>query len=147
MKVYIASPFFNKEQLGFVIEIEDALDEIGVNYFSPRTEGVLINMSEQERKDRMKEIFDSNISHMKECEIVIANIDDRDIGVAFELGFQYAKKKAIFSISNNNYQINVMLKQSIMSHNTNIKGLMDNIKEFINGDELTMHDTITNDVT
>ena len=55
-KCYIASPFFTKSQLDTVKLIEKSLDNAGIKYFSPRSEGVLIEMTEEERKNKMKGI-------------------------------------------------------------------------------------------
>ncbi len=144
---YIASPFFNKEQLNTVKSIEKALDLARINYFSPRSEGVLIDMSDKERKKKFNDIYESNIEHMKGASFMIANIDDRDIGTAFEIGFMCSLRKPIFSYSGNDYQINIMLRQSVVAHNTNIDNLIVNLMEQIDDEPITIFDELTKDVT
>ena len=144
-KVYIASPFFTEEQIKTVEKIEIALEESGIDYFSPRSEGTLIDMSEEEREVAFGWIYKSNIVNMDQCNVMIANIDDRDLGVAYEIG--WFKFKPIFSFSNQNYQINVMLRQAVLTHNTDISNLVFNIKEYYEGKRVTRFDELTKDVT
>lgn len=154
MKIYIGSPFFTEEQLNTVKLIELALEESNIDYFSPRSEGILINMTPEEREKAFKDIYNSNIEHMNECNAMIANIDDRDLGTTFEIGWfscsDFLKKdqdRPIFSYSNHDYQINVMLRQSVLVHNTKIENLITNIKQYQNGEQLTIFDELTNNVT
>ena len=145
--VYIGSPFFSESQLNTVKSIENALDKANINYFSPRSEGILIEMNDIEREQKFKEIYESNIEHMNGASYMIANIDDRDIGTSFEIGFMHASKKPIFSFSGNNHQINIMLRQSVKTHNTNTDNLMRNIQQEINNESLTIFDELTKNVT
>ena len=156
-KVYIASPFFNKSQLNTVKEIEKALDFAGIDYFSPRSEGILLDMTDEEREKAFKGIYNSNVKNMNECNIMVANIDDRDLGTAYEIGwfsssdffsnYVDGKEKPIFSYSGNDYQINVMLKCSVLSHNTKIENLITNILEYKENKSITIFDELTKNVT
>ena len=91
MQVYIAAPFFNQGQLECVKVIEQLLDDSGISYFSPRAEGVLTQMTEAERVENMKAIFNSNIKNIKECPVMIAVTEGesgaRDTGTVFEVGY------------------------------------------------------------
>jgi len=146
-KCYIASPFFNKEQLDTVTEIEKALDNSGINYFSPRSEGVLIEMTDEERENKFKNIYNSNILHMEECNTMIAVIDDWDTGVCVEIGYYIKSAKAIFTYSANNYGLNVMVRQGVTSHNTKINNIITNIKQYIDCKSITIFDELTKKVT
>ena len=147
MKTYIAAPFFTKDQLDFVIELENAFDSVGLDFFSPRSEGLLVNMSKEEREQEFKNIYKSNISHMEECDIMIAVIDNWDTGVCVEIGYYTKSKKPIFTISNMDYGLNVMVREAIKSHNTNIDNLITNIIEYINIGEVTTFNELTKNVT
>ena len=116
MKVYIAAPFFNEEQLSVVKRIESYLRENGINFFSPRSEGTLVKMSPEERKAKMSELFQSNVNHMDWCTHCIAVIDDYDTGTVWEMGYLFATGKKIVSFSANYHGINVMLNESIQAH-------------------------------
>lgn len=119
--IYIASPFFNKEQLHFVRRIEDTLDAFERDFFSPRIEGVIKDMTADEKKTRMKEIFDSNIQHILDSDIIVAVIDDRDPGTMFEIGYAAALGIPIITLTQHDYQVNVMIKECTKGH---LKGLM-----------------------
>ena len=145
--VYLASPFFSESQLNTVKLIENSLDQAGINYFSPRSEGILIDMEPKAREKAFTKIYESNIDHMNQASILIANIDDRDLGTTFELGYMYGLGKPIFSFSNNDYQINIMLRNSVLCHNTNIDNLITNVNQYMNKEKLTIFDELTKDVT
>ena len=116
LRVYIAAPFFNEDQIKTVQEIEDLLGNNFIEYFSPRSEGTLKQMNNEDRRNKMGEVFESNISHMDWCTHAITVIDGYDKGVLFEMGYLYATKKKIISYTNNYQGINVMLNEAIESH-------------------------------
>ena len=118
--IYIASPFFNESQLEFVKRIEIALQDAGIKFFSPRSEGVLIEMSPSKKAKAAKKIYDSNVKHIEDCDILLAVIDDRDTGTMFEIGYAAALKKPVVTLTNFDYQVNVMIKQCSYAH---LKGL------------------------
>lgn len=121
IKVYIAAPFFNKEELDFVKEIESVFDVMGVDYFSPRKHGVVSEIEGEHRDAKMKRIYDLNIKGMRESTVMLAVIDNRDTGTMFEMGYytkmmEKAKERYMISITNKDYDINVMLRYSINGH-------------------------------
>lgn len=124
MKVYIAAPFFNPEQLKVVKEIESLLHDSSIEYFSPRSEGTLIEMTPEERSIYMKSMFQSNINHMDWATHVIAVIDNYDTGTVWEMGYCYANDKEIVTYSANYHGINVMLNESIKAHCVHILDLL-----------------------
>ena len=128
LKVYIAAPFFNLEQLEVVMKIELLLDEKGIEYFSPRSEGTLVKMSPEERKEHMGEMFRSNVDHMDWCTHCVAVIDDYDTGTVWEMGYLYATHKKIVTFSNNYHGINVMLNESIVFHCVAYPAIIDGLK-------------------
>ena len=116
-KVYIAGPFFNKEQLDAIMDIESACVRHGVKFFSPRIEGgVLKDMNEADRKDASDSVYDMNVNGVDDADAVIAIIDDFDPGTMFELGYAAKGGKNIITISNNNYGLNVMLSKPVRHH-------------------------------
>lgn len=116
MKVYIAAPFFNEEQLDVVKDIEGMLLTNRIEYFSPRSEGILKQMTDEERRSKMGKVFESNIGHMDWCTHAIVAIDGYDKGVLFEMGYLYATNKTMISYSNTYQGINVMLNEAIECH-------------------------------
>jgi len=119
--VYIAAPFFNAEQVKTVEDIERALETEGVKFFSPRSEGVLINHTPAERALHLERIYQSNIRHMMECNTMLAVIDGRDIGVMFEIGFFASKRlsekdNVLMTYTDQSFGLNVMIQQSVDAH-------------------------------
>ena len=121
--IYIAGPFFNEEQVELIEAIETCLDFNQLEYYSPRSEGVLMNMTPEEKKARMKYIFDKNIEMLNAADTVIAVIDNYDTGTVFEIGYAYAKGKRIITITDNYYGVNVMINECIVAHCTCVSQL------------------------
>ena len=112
MKVYIAAPFFNPAQLAIVEDIELQLKFHMIDFFSPRSEGVLVSMSPEEQKANHKRIYESNVRHMDECTHMVACVEYKDTGTIFEMGYFAAQKKPIVMFSSILLSVNVMLGQS-----------------------------------
>lgn len=115
-KIYIAAPFFNDAQLRVVEKIETYLAMREIEYFSPRSEGVIINMTPEQKANALSRIYESNVSHIKSCDKMIAVIDGMDKGVIFELGFAAALGKKIITLSTKQYGLNVMISQCVSAH-------------------------------
>jgi len=119
--IYIAGPIFNTDQKNVIKDIEDILDDLWLDYFSPREFGVIAD--EPMNPARMKRIYDMNIRMLNECDTLIAVLDDRDAGTIFELGYftgrgdeYYDQKPTIITFSNQGHGINVMLKHAVKFH-------------------------------
>lgn len=128
--VYIAGPFFNETQLEFIKSIECVCIEREISYFSPRTYGVLIDLTPEERIAATKDIYDMNIKKIKDCNVMVAVIDDFDTGTVFEMGYATSLKhlfpsRRVISITNNNYGMNVMLRESVDAHLRGLENLGD----------------------
>lgn len=115
MKVYIAAPFFNEDQLDIVERVENFLINNGIDFFSPRSGGVLKNMKKSDQAKTKNEIFDSNIKNMDECTHMIACVEHKDTGTNFEIGYFYAKEKPIVLFSEKIGTVNIMLAESAIS--------------------------------
>jgi nucleoside 2-deoxyribosyltransferase len=94
MRVYLASPFFTPEQLSVVEKLEALIMSFDrLVLYSPRADGVLTTMTQSARNMAASIIFDTNVKEIEACDFMLAVIDGRDIGVIWEMGFAYAKKK------------------------------------------------------
>ena len=115
--MYLASPFFNKEQLDRVKRLEDALDDLGyVDIFSPRLES---NVKFEEGNSKL--CFSMNIDAIANADIVIAVTNDKDLGTLFEAGYAYALKKPIlylYETKEKELNFNLMLSQSGLAFNS-----------------------------
>jgi nucleoside 2-deoxyribosyltransferase len=87
-KIYIASPFFNEEQLERVMFIEDILKEHDFEYFSPRLDTyVKPNSNNNERNNA----FYANLNAIDDAQLIVVITDGKDVGTIFEAGYAYAK--------------------------------------------------------
>lgn len=127
--IYIAAPFFKTEQVAMVEQIEKALSLNGYGFYSPRSDGILLDLPETERQSRKRIIYDTNIMKLLASDSMIAVIDDRDIGTIWEMGYGKAIGLHTVTISSKSYGLNVMLAESVQAHVLNtddmIKALLD----------------------
>lgn len=99
MKIYLASPFFNHEQLERVKKVERTLENnpTVTEVFSPRSQPVehLEHGSDEWRAT----VYNNDIKHLEWCEGVVAVHDYEgryvDPGTAFEVGYAKAQGKFI----------------------------------------------------
>lgn len=112
-KLYIASPFFNPEQLAVVEHVERSIRYIkGLDYYSPRNDGVLHCMTPAERLAAGPKLFKLNCAMVRECVAVIALMDYKDTGTTWETGFAFGIGKPVFGYRTDpSKPINVMLQQ------------------------------------
>jgi nucleoside 2-deoxyribosyltransferase len=151
IKVYIASPFFNPIQLERVKWIEETLDELGINFFSPRSFGTLQGMTIEEKRISSKKIYNSNVDNIKDCNVFLAVLDDKDTGTIFELGYaaaytEYATSEnawqdaiTIVSMSFEGKGLNVMLRECVDTHISSKDKFRSILWKIRNGQELPKH--------
>lgn len=128
LKAYIAAPFFSYDQKEVVKSIEGLLDEYFIDYYSPMRDGVLKEMSKEERAKRMEEIYNKNLHELLNCDLVVAVIDDYDTGTVFEIGYftrikTFNPDKKLITYSPKNYGLNVMLQFSVDGHAPDFESL------------------------
>lgn len=96
MKVYIASPFFNEEQLERVVFIENVLKETGFEYFSPRLDTYV--KPDSTNKER-KQAFNDNLTGIEYSDFILVVTDGKDVGTMFEAGYAYNENIPILYFS------------------------------------------------
>ena len=123
MKIYLSGPFFNEKQLKTIQLIEKEFDKHGFDYFSPRKGGGSIaHLPPEEKRKESKRIYDSNVEEMVKANILFAVVDGRDTGTVYEMGYfkclTVATPKPRYSITytNENFGLNIMLKESVDAH-------------------------------
>jgi nucleoside deoxyribosyltransferase len=117
MIIYLAAPFFTSEQMGLVCQVETTIQAAGHDLLSPRRRGpILQNLGEAERKTAAAKVFSTNCLDIESCNAVLAVIDDRDPGTIWEMGFAYHAWKTIYSFTNKDYGLNVMMQGCIAGH-------------------------------
>lgn len=111
--VYLAAPFFNKQQKEVVSKLEHLLFS---NYtvYSPSRDGIILT---PDADDTLRQqVFNENVKGMDDSDIIVACLDDKDTGVLFELGYSFATHKPIISFSSVDKPINVMLDMTVVGH-------------------------------
>lgn len=117
-KIYIASPFFNDYQLNKVKSLEEKLDRLGLEYFSPRLSNIspLYDKLKETEDDSDKSaniiknvIFKENIDNIDACGIMIANIDGLDSGTLFEVGYAISKRKVVIPMDENSKNLSLLI--------------------------------------
>lgn len=116
MRIYIAAPFFNPQQLATVQSVELALAALGIDYYSPRLDGVLQEMSEEERKASLNKIFNLNVGNIDDSTALLAILDEKDTGTTWEMGYAFRKIPIYGYTSTPNVKLNVMLRQCMITH-------------------------------
>jgi len=91
-RVYLAGPFFNEEQEERIDYIEDLLDSLGYDIFSPRQAS---KIKPGATTQDMLDTFKGNVTHIDDCDFMLAILDSNDSGTLFETGYAYSKNKPI----------------------------------------------------
>ena len=99
MKVYLASPFFNKAESSFKQKIKARLEALGITVLDPQTHN-LDHGWEMTNTEWGELTFQGDIRHINEADAVVA-LDwgmYSDTGTAWEIGFAYGLQKPILVI-------------------------------------------------
>jgi hypothetical protein len=125
--VYLAGPFFNDDQKERMDLAKSIILEAGLTVADPRELGPIIVDSAEHVKtpEFFAEIFEGNIEGMQNSFMMVASIDDKDTGTAFEMGWAYGTGMPLFSFVFNEGKTNVMLGQAVDMH-------LKSIEEFAN---------------
>ena len=128
---YIASGWFSPEWLEELENIKTTLNDVGLNYFSPKDE----NLCKPDSKvDFQDQVFDGNIKGMHECDWMICNTRNKDMGSIFESGYFHSLNKPIVYFCAGlpeGANFNLMLAASGESVCTSIAGLGEYLDECI----------------
>lgn len=122
-KCYIASGWFSPEWLAELEEIKSVLDSLNLKYFSPKDENLCEPDSDLGFQDQ---VFNGNIKGMEECDWMICNTRNKDMGSIFEAGYFHKLGKPIVYFCAGlppGAQFNLMLAASGKSVCTSIKQL------------------------
>jgi nucleoside 2-deoxyribosyltransferase len=116
--VYLAGPFFNDAQKARMDLAKSYLIEAGLRVADPRELGpVIVDTSDGAKTPKFfSDIFDGNIEGMEQSFMIVASIDDKDTGTAFEMGWGYGSGKFMMSFAFEGGKTNVMLGQAVDHH-------------------------------
>ncbi len=91
-RCYIASGWFSPEWLEELENIKATLESLGLGYFSPKDENLCSPDSTVNFQD---EVFNGNIRGMEECDWMLCNTRNKDMGSIFEAGYFHKLNKPI----------------------------------------------------
>ena len=121
--VYLAAPFFNQAELNLVKQVETLAGQFkSIELFSPRSQGILKDMPEAERKQAAKHVFDMNLQHLAYADYVIALLDAKDTGTIWEIGYAYTASK-IIGVTTTGAPINIMISECLDYHSPSLESL------------------------
>ncbi|UUX91176.1 nucleoside 2-deoxyribosyltransferase [Methanoplanus endosymbiosus] len=122
-RIYLAAPLFSQAEQEFNLKVAKILRDNYCEVFLPQEHG---DDGEERADERMRIIFERNLSALEESDIVVAVIDgaDADSGTAWEMGYAYAKGKKVISLRTDFRTVgdcelvNLMLEESsaVVSH-------------------------------
>lgn len=101
-KFYIASPFFNDDQISKVNYIRDKLLEFYdvKNIYSPMHDSKY-KLPDNPSYDDAMNVFKDNIDNIDDSDIIVVIIDDMDTGTFFEFGYANQLSKLIIAVTFN----------------------------------------------
>lgn len=91
-KCYIASGWFSPEWMEELENIKATLDRHNLGYFSPKDENLCDPDSDVGFQDQ---VFDGNIKGLADCDWMICNTRNKDMGSIFEAGYFHSLGKPI----------------------------------------------------
>lgn len=108
---YLASPFFNDEQIKREESIKKTLRGYGFSVYAPREHGIVGSLTSQEA---VTSTFNSNVEAINNSRMVLAITDGKDMGTIWEAGYAYGNNIPIvyYAETLGNNPFNIMLSES-----------------------------------
>lgn len=108
---YLASPFFNDEQINREESIKKTLRGYGFTVYAPREHGIVGSLASQED---VTSTFNSNVEAINNSRMVLAITDGKDMGTIWEAGYAYGNNIPIvyYAETLGNNPFNIMLSES-----------------------------------
>jgi len=128
-KCYIASGWFSPEWLEELESIKSVLNNLDLTYFSPKDENLC---KPDDNASTQDQIFNGNIKGMEDCDWMICNTRNKDMGSIFEAGYFHKLKKPIVYFCAGlpaGAQFNLMLAASGKAVCTSIEQLKSYLRE------------------
>lgn len=115
---YLAGPFFTPEQTYNMDAAKSICQEARLIVFDPREHGP--RLGDVAPQDRTPELLDAilkaNVDGILSSYMMIACIDDRDTGTAWELGYAHCSDIRTITFSARGFGANVMIARSVHGH-------------------------------
>lgn len=120
---YLASPFFNKEQVDRMKKVLQMLRFKKYIVYAPFEHGIV---AQEEGPEAIKEVFESNVQAIQSSNKVLAITDGKDMGTIWEAGYAYGIGKPVvyYAETLGNNAFNLMLSESGIGIYTNFHDLV-----------------------
>lgn len=134
-KIYLASPWFNDEQLEREERVKNKLRQLGFEVWSPKENCICPPDASEQLREK---VFLDNCLSIQKCDIIFAITDGKDMGTIWEAGYacginaitNLIKKKIVYYCESlNGGKFNLMLANSADVVITNFNDLdkLDNL--------------------
>ena len=139
LNIYLASPFFNENELEYVTKAETILRSRGFDVYSPREHEV--RDKEVGTPEWSKAIFIEDKVAIDKCNLVVLLYHGAysDSGTAWECGYAYGRGKAVVVVQLGQNS-NLMVHEGCTSNLTSVEELMDydfdNMPEYVYSGEM-----------
>lgn len=121
-RIYLAGPFFSKQELNWVHYIGKRLEAACFTILSPsRENGVINNDTSLEQR---KSIFQADINLLNSADIVVALLDHDDPGTCFEIGYAFEKGIPVYGYKTSQTNLNNMIQCGCVQTTDNIEELI-----------------------
>lgn len=114
-RVYLASPFFNDEQIRRVERMEKLLRSKGLNVFSPREhQNDHLPFGSKEWREAT---FTNDLKHIGWCDLIVAIYNEEDAGTMWELGMGYTQGVPLIVFNEDGKEtLNLMISDSLHAY-------------------------------
>lgn len=110
-RIYLASPFFNPEQLERVEAVEKILDEKEQMVFSPRK--AQYGELEFGTPEWRTAVYRNNVLHIEGADLVVAIYDEEDSGTMWEIGYAVGLGIPVIVFKETEQPVNLMISDSL----------------------------------
>ena len=118
--IYLASPFFDEDQIDRVKRVETALDNnktVGEEFSPRKSQFPELTIGSPEWK---LTAYKHDLDHLNAADVVVAVSDftdeSVDSGTAFEIGYAVAKEKTVVLVHEKSGLVNLMLAQGAKTY-------------------------------
>lgn len=132
ISVYFAHPAFTPEQLEFKKNLVEVLKDCSIRLLDPFEFSPAIEGDRELKKQISRCVVDANERLIERSDLILALIDDRDQGVIWEMGYAYARGISTITISQHDYDVNLMLSGTVIGHIPNVLNNTQNLKSILN---------------
>jgi nucleoside deoxyribosyltransferase len=112
-QVYLAGPFFTREQVNLMAKLEVILRNKGLKVYSPRKHPSKFPFGSIKFR---KQTFAFDVRAIRNSDIVFAIYNDQDSGTMWEIGYAFSHCKPIVVFNSKEKRVNLMISESLHAY-------------------------------